>query len=103
MSDLLSIGASGLRAYQTALTRVSDNIANAATPGYKAKDIDEATTIAGLVIHEAKAIPEVGQRFRIAGIEAEVLRRHRNRVTKLRLSPIGDRAQTGALHDAGRP
>jgi Mg2+/Co2+ transporter CorB len=70
--------------------------------GWRLPD-DEATTIAGLVIHEAKAIPEVGQRFRIAGIEAEVLRRHRNRVTKLRLSPIGDRAQAGALHDAGRP
>jgi len=69
--------------------------------GWRLPD-DEATTIAGLVIHEAKAIPEVGQRFRIAGIEAEVLRRHRNRVTKLRLSPIGDRAQAGALHDAGR-
>ncbi len=34
MSDLLSIGASGLRAYQSALTTVSDNIANASTPGY---------------------------------------------------------------------
>ncbi|MBY0519895.1 MAG: flagellar hook-associated protein FlgK [Sphingomonas sp.] len=34
MSDLLSIGASGLRAYQSALTTVSDNIANANTPGY---------------------------------------------------------------------
>ena len=34
MSDLLSIGASGLRAYQSSLTTVSDNIANANTPGY---------------------------------------------------------------------
>ncbi|QNA85723.1 flagellar hook-associated protein FlgK [Sphingomonas sp. So64.6b] len=34
MSDLLGIGASGVRAYQSALTTVSDNIANAATPGY---------------------------------------------------------------------
>ena len=33
MSDLLSIGASGVRAYQSALTTTSDNIANAATPG----------------------------------------------------------------------
>ncbi|KQN39569.1 flagellar biosynthesis protein FlgK [Sphingomonas sp. Leaf407] len=34
MSDLLSIGASGVRAHQAALTTTSDNIANAATPGY---------------------------------------------------------------------
>lgn len=34
MSDILSIGASGLRAYQTALTTVSENIANAGTEGY---------------------------------------------------------------------
>jgi flagellar hook-associated protein 1 FlgK len=34
MSDLLSIGASGVRAYQTALSTTSDNIANAGTAGY---------------------------------------------------------------------
>ncbi|MBO9713902.1 flagellar hook-associated protein FlgK [Sphingomonas sp.] len=34
MSDMLSIGASGVRAYQAALTTVSDNIANAGTAGY---------------------------------------------------------------------
>lgn len=34
MSDLLSIGASGVHAYQTALQTVSDNIANSATTGY---------------------------------------------------------------------
>lgn len=34
MSDLLNIGASGVRAYQSALTTVSDNIANAGTAGY---------------------------------------------------------------------
>jgi flagellar hook-associated protein 1 FlgK len=33
-SDLLSIGASGLRAYTTALSAVGDNIANAQTVGY---------------------------------------------------------------------
>lgn len=34
MSDLLSIGASGVRAYQTALTTVSENIANAGNTAY---------------------------------------------------------------------
>ncbi|WP_326523254.1 flagellar hook-associated protein FlgK [Sphingomonas sp.] len=34
MSDLLNIGASGVRSYQTALGTTSENIANANTPGY---------------------------------------------------------------------
>lgn len=34
MSDLLSVGASGVRAYQSALTTTSDNIANAGNAGY---------------------------------------------------------------------
>lgn len=34
MTDMLSIGASGIRAYQTALTTTSENIANAGTAGY---------------------------------------------------------------------
>jgi flagellar hook-associated protein 1 len=40
MSDMLSIGASGLRAYQTALTTVSENIANAGTVGYSRRTAD---------------------------------------------------------------
>lgn len=34
MSDMLTVGASGLRAYQAALTTTSGNISNAGTPGY---------------------------------------------------------------------
>jgi flagellar hook-associated protein 1 len=34
MTDLLGIGASGVLAYQSALAAVSDNVANANTPGY---------------------------------------------------------------------
>lgn len=34
MTDLISIGASALSAYRTALSTVSDNVANAQTPGY---------------------------------------------------------------------
>jgi len=48
---------------------------------------DEATTIAGLVIHEARAIPEQGQKFAFHGFRFEVLRKQRNRLTLLRLSP----------------
>src|SRR3546814_10046904 len=34
MSDLLGLGASGVRAYQTALDIIGENIANANVPGY---------------------------------------------------------------------
>ena len=47
----------------------------------------EATTIAGLVIHEARAIPEVGQRFAFYGFTFEILRRQRNQITLLRVTP----------------
>ncbi|MBI5013415.1 MAG: HlyC/CorC family transporter, partial [Methylocystis sp.] len=42
---------------------------------------EEATTIAGLVIHEAGAIPEAGQVFTYHGFRFEVMRKIRNRVT----------------------
>ncbi len=48
---------------------------------------DEATTIAGLVIHEAQLIPEPGQAFTFHGIRFEILRKSRNRITLLRLTP----------------
>src|ERR1700761_707094 len=42
---------------------------------------EEATTIAGLVIHEARSIPERGQSFTFHGFRFRVLRRERNRIT----------------------
>ena len=49
---------------------------------------DEATTIAGLVIHEARSIPEPGQVFTFHGFRFRVLRRDRNRITALRITPL---------------
>ena len=46
---------------------------------------EEAVTIAGLVIHEAQAIPEPGQRFVFHGYRFQVLRRQRNQLTALRV------------------
>ncbi|MBV9558007.1 MAG: HlyC/CorC family transporter [Pseudolabrys sp.] len=48
----------------------------------------EATTIAGLVIHEARSIPEAGQSFTFHGFRIRVLRRTRNRITALRIQPL---------------
>ncbi len=39
MSDLLSIGLSGVRAYKTAIAAVADNVANAETPGYARREV----------------------------------------------------------------
>jgi Mg2+/Co2+ transporter CorB len=49
---------------------------------------DEATTIAGVVIHEARSIPEVGQSFTFHGFRFNVLRKTRNRITALRVTPL---------------
>jgi Mg2+/Co2+ transporter CorB len=49
---------------------------------------DEATTIAGVVIHEARSIPEAGQSFTFHGFRFQVLRRTRNRITALRITPL---------------
>jgi len=49
---------------------------------------EEATTIAGLVIHEARSIPERGQSFTFHGFRFRVLRRERNRITALRIVPL---------------
>lgn len=50
---------------------------------------EEATTIAGLVIHEAQTIPDPGQAFTFHGFRFEVLRKQRNRLTSLRVTPLG--------------
>jgi Mg2+/Co2+ transporter CorB len=47
----------------------------------------EATTIAGLVIHESKLIPEERQTFTFHGKRFIVMKRERNRITRLRIRP----------------
>jgi flagellar hook-associated protein 1 len=47
LSDALSIAMSGLRANQAAMSLVSSNVANAETPGYVRKTLDQVTTNSG--------------------------------------------------------
>jgi flagellar hook-associated protein 1 FlgK len=47
MNDALSIAMSGLRANQAAMSLVSSNVANAETPGYVKKTINQVTTNSG--------------------------------------------------------
>ncbi|MCB1507345.1 MAG: HlyC/CorC family transporter [Hyphomicrobiaceae bacterium] len=49
---------------------------------------EEATTVAGLVIHEARQIPSPGQAFTFHGFRFEVMRRQRNRLTQVKVTPL---------------
>jgi Mg2+/Co2+ transporter CorB len=55
----------------------------------------EATTLAGLVVHEARMIPNPGQAFTFHGFRFEVLRKRRNQVTLLKVTPE-KRPQSGS-------
>lgn len=48
---------------------------------------DNAVTVAGLVIHEAQTIPKVGQTWTFHGHRFQVVRRERNQITVLKVSP----------------
>jgi Mg2+/Co2+ transporter CorB len=60
------------------------------TMGWSLPD-EEAATVAGLVIHEARAIPEPRQTFSFHGFRFEVLRKQRNRIAALRVTPLAPR------------
>ena len=49
---------------------------------------DEATTVAGLVIHEAQTIPDIGQVFTFYKYKFEIAGRQRNQITALRITPV---------------
>ncbi|MBN4094335.1 MULTISPECIES: HlyC/CorC family transporter [Methylobacterium] len=64
---------------------------------------EEATTIAGLVIHEARTIPDQGTAFNFHGFRFQVLRKAKNRITTLRITPLTAAGlQAAALPDASR-
>jgi Mg2+/Co2+ transporter CorB len=49
---------------------------------------EEANTVAGLVIHEARMIPEVGQAFLFHGFRFEILKKRHHQITALRMTPL---------------
>jgi Mg2+/Co2+ transporter CorB len=54
---------------------------------------DEAVTVAGLLIHEARRIPEAGQTFTFHRHRFTVLERKVNRITRLQIWPATERAE----------
>ncbi len=48
----------------------------------------EATTLAGLVIHEARMIPETGQAFNFHGFRFEILKKRKQQITVIKVVKI---------------
>ena len=49
---------------------------------------DTAVTVAGLVIHEARTIPEPGQAFIFYGRKFQIMRKQRNQITAIKITPL---------------
>ena len=49
---------------------------------------EEVTTIAGLVIHEARMIPEAGQAFNFHGFRFEVLKKRKQQLTLIKVAKL---------------
>ena len=62
---------------------------------------EEAATAAGLVLHEARRIPEVGQAFVFHGFRFEILDRQRNQITAVKIQPLDDGAGDGDARNGG--
>ena len=57
---------------------------------------EEASTIAGLILHEARTIPNIGQVFVFHHLRFEILGRKRNQITSIRVTPEAAPAATTA-------
>lgn len=57
--------------------------------GWRLPD-EQASTVAGLVLHEAQQIPGKGQVFSFHGFRFEILERQRNQLTRIKVTPPFD-------------
>ncbi|MDR2724214.1 MAG: CBS domain-containing protein, partial [Holosporaceae bacterium] len=48
---------------------------------------EEAATIAGYIMHEVRKIPDVGQTFMLSGFKIEILKRQRNQIGLVKITP----------------
>ncbi|HEY7611058.1 MAG TPA: CNNM domain-containing protein [Alphaproteobacteria bacterium] len=64
---------------------------------------DRAATVAGLVMHEARRIPEVRQTFAFHGFRFEILRKKNNRITALKVKPMNGAAKKPAPEAGAGP
>ncbi len=52
---------------------------------------EHAATLAGLILHEARRIPDVGQCFKFHGFRFDILQRQKNQLTSIRITPPSDK------------
>lgn len=62
---------------------------------------DEATTLAGLVLHVARSIPEVGQSFALGDFRFSVLARKGNQITAVRVVQRSAKSDAKQTADSG--
>jgi Mg2+/Co2+ transporter CorB len=61
---------------------------------------EEAATVAGLVLHESRQIPDVGQTFVFHEFRFEILQRKRNQITLVKIAPPTRRQDLTARQSA---
>lgn len=64
---------------------------------------EEATTLAGLVIHEAQTIPEPGQVFTFYGYRFEILRKTRNKIAAIRIKKLAEKGEKPSAGASATP
>ena len=63
---------------------------------------EEASTLAGLVLHEARQIPIPGQVFSFYGLQFEILDRQRNQIRRIRVTPLEESDAPSAAATNGK-
>lgn len=51
---------------------------------------EEYATLAGLILYESQMVPDMGQSFRFHGFQMDVIRKQRNQITLIRVTPSKD-------------
>ncbi len=64
---------------------------------------EEAVTIAGLVLHESRRIPEIGQCFMFHGFRFDIVGRERNQITQVNVIPPIDEPTTDEMDEIVEP
>ncbi|MDR1365963.1 MAG: CNNM domain-containing protein [Holosporales bacterium] len=91
IADEYDVGTSGIKVQQD-----GSILANGSVP---VRDLNRefdwslpegASTIAGLVMQEARRIPEIGQSFTIRGLNIEILKRQSNQINLMKITAVPD-------------